>query len=289
MTDRLKADIALVSLTVLWGLSFTVVKTALQYSGTFTFLFLRFILATGIVALFLRKSDRSLLKEIARPGLILGSAMFLGFALQTLGLNLTTASRSGFLTGTFVVFTPFIAIPLIQSPVKARHLIAVAIVMIGIFLLTRPDLSDINLGDELTVLCAIVWALHTVLIGKYSSKERSKILAFYQLTLLSVMCLPLSFMLEGMRGIADVRVWGLAGIVAVTATALAFYLQARFQPKTSPQSAAVIYSLEPVFAALFANLLSGESPPNLIGAGLIIIGMVVAEYKGDWGSGTGDW
>jgi drug/metabolite transporter (DMT)-like permease len=275
----LKADIALVCLTVLWGLSFTVVKTALQYSGTFTFLFIRFALATGLIALFLRREDRELLKEVAKPGLILGSAMFLGFALQTVGLNLTSASRSGFLTGTFVVFTPFVAIPLVQVSVKFRQLFAAGLAIVGIFLLTRPDLSDINLGDELTILCAIVWAVHTVLIGKYSNKERSLALAFYQLSFIGVMCLPLSFMLEGMRGIADIRVWGLAGIVAVTATALAFYLQARFQPKTSPQSAAVIYSLEPVFAAVFANLLIGESAPNIVGAGLIIVSMVVAESR----------
>jgi drug/metabolite transporter (DMT)-like permease len=211
--------------------------------------------------------------------LILGSAMFLGFALQTVGLNLTSASRSGFLTGTFVVFTPFVAIPLVQVSVKFRQLFAAGLAIVGIFLLTRPDLSDINLGDELTILCAIVWAVHTVLIGKYSNKERSLALAFYQLSFIGVMCLPLSFMLEGMRGIADIRVWGLAGIVAVTATALAFYLQARFQPKTSPQSAAVIYSLEPVFAAVFANLLIGESAPNIVGAGLIIVSMVVAESR----------
>lgn len=279
LQQHIVADFALLLLTAIWGTSFPLVKTALQECGVFTFVAMRFILGTAALFIFARKVDKSSLRSALAPGLLLGFIVFIGFAAQTWGLVFTTASRSGFITGTLVVMVPFLAVLILRSPLKFRHLLAALLALAGIFLLTRPDITDLNPGDLLTLFCALSFAIHVVVLQRVSRKGFSLPLAFYQVALVAAVSVPFAGALEGFYGALSLKVWGLAALVAATSTAFAFWLQAHFQPLTRPQSAAVIYTMEPVFAALFAYLFIGESLPNPAGAALILAGMVVAEWR----------
>jgi drug/metabolite transporter (DMT)-like permease len=174
---------------------------------------------------------------------------------------------------------PFLAMPMLGSRLKFRHLVSAFTAMAGIFLITRPGFSRLNTGDLLTLFCALAFAFQTVMVQKVGNRGNSLHLTLYQILFIAIFSIPIAGLVEGFRGIASLKVWALAGTVGLTSTGLAFWLQAHFQPLTSAQTAAVIYSLEPVFAALFANLILNEDLPQPLGAGLIIAGMILAEWK----------
>jgi len=194
-------------------------------------------------------------------------------------MKFTTASMSGFLTGTLVVMVPLLAGPFLHERIRLRHLGAALAALAGVFVLTRPDSVHINIGDVMTLGCAFSFAMQMIYVQKYSREDNSLILAFYQALAVGVLCLPAAVWGEGFKGLNLPEVWGSALYMAAFCTALAFYLQCRFQPQTSAQAAAVIFSLEPVFAALFAHFTIGEAAPNFVGAGLILAGMAAAEWK----------
>ena len=279
LKPHIKADFALLFLTILWGLSFPLVKTALAECGTFTFLTVRFFIGTILLLPFMKKKDYSVLKQTAGAGLLLGAFIFVGFFTQTWGLALTTSSRSGFLTGTLVIMVPFLAVPILKQKLTRRHLIAAFSAMLGIFFLTRPDASEINPGDILTLICAAAFAFQTVVIQKVGRDDYSLALTLYQVAFVMIASAPVGLVSEGFRGITSPNVWMLAGIVGVTSTGLGFWLQTHFQPRTSAQSAAVIFTMEPVFASMFAAIILSEGLPNPIGAAFILAGMVVAEWR----------
>ena len=274
-----RADFALLFLTMLWGISFPLVKMALEDCGTFTFITIRFALGALILFPFSRKGARKLPREATGAGLILGISMFAGYSLQAWGLTMTTASRSGFITGTLVVMVPLLALPILKSKLKIRHLAAAFTALGGIFMLIRPDIDTLNLGDVLTFGCAFTFALQVVVLQKVGRDDLSFRLAFYQVIAVGILSLPCGIVFEGFRGVGSLKVLGLAGLLALISTAAAFWIQARFQPRTKPQTAAVIYCMEPVFATIFARIILGEAMPDIAGAALIIVGMVMAEWR----------
>lgn len=277
--QQFRAASALVFLCVLWGTSFPLTKTVLDNTGVFTFLSVRFLLGAAALYPFVRKGLKAQMLSTRRAGAILGFWMFLGFILQAGGMKFTTASMSGFLTGTLVVMVPLLAGPLLKDRIRLRHLAAALSALAGVFILTRPDSLKINIGDVMTLGCAFSFAMQMIYVQKYGTGENSGTLAFWQVLAVGVLCLPIAGLYEGFRGLDQPIVWAYAGYAAVFCTAIAFYLQCRFQPQTTAQAAALIYSLEPVFASLFAYFTIGEAAPNLLGAGLILAGMTAAEWK----------
>jgi drug/metabolite transporter (DMT)-like permease len=193
-------------------------------------------------------------------------------------LTLTSASKSGFITGTLVVMVPFLAKPILGSPLKSRQLLAALMSLTGVYFLNPNKIDNINPGDILTLFCALAFALHLVYLQKFSRIEISLPLTLFQIVMVAMLALPLGIFAEGLRGIDSWKVWGLAVYLALFCTALAYWIQTRFQPQTQPHTAAVIYMLEPVFAAFFAYLILSEAPPNLLGAGLILVSMMIAEW-----------
>jgi len=279
ITKHYKADLYLALLTMFWGTSFPLVKIAMGKTGVFTFLALRFLTAGAVMYPFLYKRMMQDLRELRKEGFVLGFWMFLGFILQTGGMKYTTASMSGFLTGTLVVIVPILAVPFLKSRLQAKHLGAAALAFAGVFLLTRPDRLTFNWGDVMTLGCAFCFAMQMIYVQKYGNAENSLGLAFYQIVAVGVLALPLAAGVEGFKGIDSPEVLGIVIWAAVVCTAIAFWLQCRYQPDTTAQAAAIVYSLEPVFAAVYAFILLGERVPSLWGAGLILGGMAAAEWK----------
>jgi drug/metabolite transporter (DMT)-like permease len=279
------ADLALFALTLCWGTTFLLVKNALAGTAPAVFLLLRFGVATAAVALVAALRRDRPTRAAVRHGLLLGVAMFAGFALQTLGLRSTTPARSGFLTGLSVLIVPFLARFLLRRRVSAAAWLGVALAVAGLLALTRPfgtDLPDVvRTGDLLTVGCAVAFAVQIVLVSEWSPRHALAPFTLVQVAAtfaLSALLLPL----EPPALTPSPALWATVAYSGVVMTAAAFFVMNWAQRRTSAVRAALIFSLEPVAAALFSHLVGGEPLVALdwLGGGLIVLGVVAGEVGG---------
>ncbi|HSN15418.1 MAG TPA: DMT family transporter [Anaeromyxobacteraceae bacterium] len=281
------ADLALLVLTLFWGTTFSLVKEALEGASVGVFLSLRFAVALVMVAsVWAVRGDRAG-RRLLRHGALLGLAMLAGFWLQTLGLRHTTPARSGFITGLSVVIVPFIARFFLGRPVRIASWLGVALAVVGLLVLTRPlgeaVTAEIRLGDLLTFGCALAFALQIVFTAEWSPRHPLAPFVAVQLgvTLLGALA---SIAIEGPRLApeAPARFAATVAFTGVVMTALAFFVMNWAQRHTSAVRAALIFSLEPVTAALFSVWYWGEplGPWELAGGGLIVLGVVLGEVGG---------
>lgn len=210
-------------------------------------------------------------------GSILGLALGLGYITQTYGLRITSAAVSGFITGMFVVFTPLIGAGILRRRVEKITWLAVFLATIGLAFLSLRGLS-IGKGEALTLLCAFGFALHIVGLGEWSSLHDSYLIAIIQLIVVSILCWIVSLS-HGYKAPPDYGVWGAVILTAIFATAIAFLVQTWAQSLIAPTRAAVIMTMEPVFAGFFAVLLGGEhlTIKIVIGGVLVISAMYLVE------------
>jgi drug/metabolite transporter (DMT)-like permease len=284
---RWSADLALAFISLIWGATFVIVKSALLDISTVYFLALRFALASlcmaPVLVIAFRKTDAPAVWRGLGGGAVCGVFLWLGYILQTAGLRYTSASRSAFLTCLYIVLVPPIAAAIERRKPKWGELAGLAVAAAGMFLLTAPrtgGFGQMNRGDLLTVGCAFAFALQIVVVGFYSQRQTFEPVAFGQVAsaaVLSGICLPVA---------PPHAVWTRGVLVAVLvtgilATALAFALQTWAQQRTSTTRAALIFALEPVFALATAVVFAGESPgaSALAGCALILVGIVLAELK----------
>ncbi|QSQ27938.1 DMT family transporter [Pyxidicoccus parkwayensis] len=279
-TQRLQADGALALITLFWGVTFVVVKDALGHGDPFSFLTLRFSVGAAVLSAL---AGRQVLNPVnLRRGLVLGAFLFVGFALQTLGLTLTTPSRSAFITGMSVVFVPLLSLVLFKRVPKVTSLLGVVLAAVGLYFLTRPEAGGegggLARGDVLTLGCAVAYACHITLTERYAPKEGVAGLVAVQLwsvALLSALCLP--FVTRRVEWtpsfVAAVLVCG------VLASAVAISVQTWGQARTTAVRAAVIYSMEPVFASAYSVALGYEvlGAREWAGGGLILLGVLVSD------------
>lgn len=285
--SRWRADLALVLVALVWGATFIVVKRALTEISTFYFLALRFTLASlCLLALFLgafRAARWDALGRGLRGGAAAGVFLWLGYTLQTFGLKYTTAGKSGFLTGFYIVLVPPIAAVIFRKRPQWIEVTGILIATAGILLLTLPSTHGelrVNPGDLLTISCAVAYAFHLLVLGYYSQRERFEIVAFGQLAataLLSALALPF----DPPKAVWGAHVVFAIVLTAVFATALAFALQTWAQQYTTPTRTALIFSLEPVFALAAAVLIGGEAltVTGVVGGTLILAGILAVELK----------
>jgi len=283
MTQRAKAEALLVFITLIWGWTFVVVKGALNDASPLPFLAVRFTLAGALLFVVLRRGplDRSSIP----PGFILGLLLFGGYVFQTSGLNYTTPSKAAFITGFSVILVPLILL----AQGTRMHVATIAGALLGvagIYLLVLPSgLREANRGDVLVLFGAISFAFHIVLVGKYVHLFPFEQLVPVQILTvgaLSAILLPLdrSFKLHWSGGLVMALV-----VTALLATGFAFSVQNWAQRYTPAAHTALIFALEPVFAALASRWLTGERLGGkvLLGCALVLGGMVVSEVWG--GSG----
>jgi drug/metabolite transporter (DMT)-like permease len=281
--------LALAIVALVWGTTFVVVKQALNEISTIYFLAVRFSLASICLLLLFARPLRRLPSRAVwrglRGGAIAGTLLWLGYILQTFGLKYTTAGKSGFLTGLYIVLVPLISAIIFQRKPRMRELGGIAAATVGMTVLTLPGMGahwEVNRGDLLTVGCAIAFALHLLLLGYYSQRE-----SFEAVTLGQIVCAAL---LSGLALAAEPpRANWSAGVIfaviltAVFATALAFALQTWGQQYTTATRTALIFALEPVIA-LATSVLVGEeelTAAGLVGGALILAGILGVELKPD--------
>ena len=260
MQSTTRAELSLVLITLVWGTSFLVVKDALSLTNPYWLLLLRFSVATGLVLLIFRRSLLHIDVSTAWKGAVLGFVLYLGFVLQTTGLEYTTPAKSAFITGINVILVPVFGILFFRSRLSLEVVLGVSTAFVGLFFLTRPDnLEKINRGDILTLCCALVFAVQILLVEQYSREVPTSLLTVLQLAAAAVWSLPLALLHSGpvLRGSG----WALSlsvGYLALFCTAVAFSVQIHAQRRVSAARAALIFSLEPVFAALASTVFYGE-------------------------------
>ncbi len=286
---RYIADAMLLLVTFAWGTTFVLVQDAISRIPVFTFLTLRFVIA-GVILLFigafLRKT-RSALGNSSTwwAGLMLGFWLFAGYALQTLGLLYTTAARSGFITGLSVVLVPLFSVWLLkQRPLRSVWWGA-AMATLGLFSLSGLSQNGLNLGDLLTLFCAVSFAIQIILVGKYASHSDPLALATIQIItvgILSALMIPITHTNVSLyvSSLSSPIVIEALAICIVFATILAYFVQTAVQRFTTTTHTALIFSLEPVFAAVTAYIWSNSRLTilEIIGSLLILAGMLVAEF-----------
>jgi len=282
MIRRLALSVLLLGVVAVWGWTFVVVKDAVAIYGVAPFLAVRFLIGAACIAPFCaHRLDRRTLRCGGLIGLVVGAA----FLLQTLGLERSTATNTGLVTGMFVVAAP-VANRLLFG-VRTRWVLwaAIGVSLVGLGLLTGGAPRGIAAGDWITLRAAVLFGLHVALLDRYSKHHHATVLAFGQLLgaalLLSAFWLLLAALGPSVAPFQwpSPAVWRALLITAVLATAVAFFVQTFVQKRLSAVETAMIIVLEPIFAAAFGYLLHGDrlTAVQLTGAVLMVAAVVVAE------------
>jgi len=274
-------EFLLITVTLFWGATFPIVKDAITTVPVLCFLWVRFALAALLLALLAGPHLLALDRPTIRRGILLGTLLFCSYAFQTFGLAWTSSANAGFLTGLNVVWVPLLAGPLLGKPAGSGARIGVGMALGGLFLLTWHTPWQLNPGDLLVVVCSFFVAFHILGLDAWTVGSNARALAFVQIATMAVLGCVGSLLFEP---VSWPRQWNSSLvsallITAVFATAYAFWVMTSFQRLTTPTRAALIYTLEPVFAAIFSVWLAGDRLSLLAwsGGGLIVLGMVVAE------------
>lgn len=273
---RVRADLALIGITVVWGTTFVIVKSALADLSTFVFLALRFLVAAIVLVPLYRKDVR---RTALGPGLLAGALLFTAYVFQTFGLELTTPSKSAFLTGLSIPMVPLASSLVYRTKPRAVEVTGILIATLGMMLMTLTAPFDMSRGDLLSLLCAVTFALHIVVIGHFSPIVGFESLAVIQIAVTAGAASILSPFAEPVRFRMTWAVVATVLVTGVLATALAFTTQAWAQQYTSATRAALIFALEPVVAWLTSWALTGETMAirGKVGAGIILAGILLVE------------
>lgn len=273
----LLATATLLAMTACWGSTFFLIHDLLDRIPAVDFLAVRFAIAGAAMLLLAPRAIARLSPETRRRAVMLGVLYGGAQILQTLGLAHTPASVSGFITGMYVVATPLLGAVLLRTRITAMTWGAVALAVAGLGVLTLDGLS-IGYGEAITLVAAVLYALHIVGLGAWSNVSEALGMAILQCLLIAVICLvaaaPGGIVLPDRPG--D---WISVLYMALFAGAAALLGQTWAQAHLPPTRSAIIMSMEPVFAAFFAVLLGGESVGvrMLVGGGLVVAAMLIVE------------
>lgn len=281
MNKQLKADLSLLLVTVVWGTTFVITKNALSHMETFNFLAIRFILAFITSSLLFYKNMKNINKVTLIYGVIIGIILFLGYALQTIGLNYTTASKSGFITGFSVIIVPIISAIILKRTPQKSTIIGVILAIVGLGFMTLNSSLIPNIGDFFTLIAAFFFAFHILSVERYTGDVDSISLAIIQIGVVGIISLIISLSFESFTIPTRTDTWIGILITSILATSGAYIIQNTMQKFTSATHTALIYTAEPVFSAIFAFILLHEimSPQAIFGSVLILSGMILGEVK----------
>ncbi|PLS03548.1 DMT family transporter [Neobacillus cucumis] len=289
MKKPLIADLSLLFVTFIWGTTFVLVQNAIDFLPPFAFNGIRFILAAILLFICLLLFDVKQLKlidlKLLSSGVFIGFWLFLGYVTQTIGLLYTTTSKAGFITGLSVVLVPLFSMFLLKQYPSKNAVFGVITATIGLFFLTLTDVSGLNIGDGFVFICAISFGMHIIITGKFSNRYPTLLLTVIQISTVALLSTIASFIFEDIR--TSVRMEILLSkdvlialvVTSIFATAIAFFIQTNFQKYTSATRVALIFAMEPVFAAIAGYFWAHErlSISALLGCILIFMGMIFAE------------
>lgn len=283
---RLKADLTLLFVSIIWGSSFVAQRVAGQMGSVYLFNGARYLLAALVVLPFAGRNifssrSRDQFKWMFGAGFIL----FIASALQQVGMVYTTAGNAGFITGLYVVLVPIVLFIGWKEQLRWLSVVAVGLAVGGAYLLSTAGRFEVRAGDALELAGALFWAFHVVVLGKFAPQFEAKSFSVGQLIVCGLLNLILGLFIEKSFPLD----WSLAAAVAYTAifsVGLCYTLQIWAQKHTPPADAALILSLESVFAVLTGWWLLGETlaPLQVLGCALIFTAVILSQFK-EWTSG----
>jgi drug/metabolite transporter (DMT)-like permease len=278
-TLRRVAELALVGVAAVWGLTFVMVQDAVELLPTPAFLAYRFIPAALLVAVVFWRPLRRLPRGGWRAGLLMGTFLTAGYLFQTFGLEETTVSNTGFITGLFVVLTPLMGAIFLRERVALLAWVAASVSALGLYLLSGAG-GDLNLrGDGLVLLASISFAAHILATSRAAARYDVGALLVVQLGVCGLICLAVAAAAGQLEAPEGSTVWSALIVTSLVASALAFFIQTFAQQHAPPARTALILASEPAFAGLFGWLLADErlSAVGWLGAGLIMAAIVAVE------------
>ncbi len=274
----MSALLARVAVTAVWGLTFVQVKDALELYPLFAFLAVRFAIATLTLAVPGRRRVGTLGRRGWGIGAMLGLLLAVGYALQSAGLERTTVSSTGFITGLYVVFTPLLALVVFRTRIAAAVWLGVGLSTVGLSLLSGVDAGRLE-GDALVLGASAVYSVQIVLMERYAPRFDAVALTLAEMAAAFIGFLVVAVALGQVEVPRGWTVWGALLVTGVFASALGFLVQTWAQRSLSATRTALAFALEPVFAAFFGFWLAGDrlGAWGWMGAALIMAGIVVAE------------
>lgn len=279
----LAADLSLLFVAVIWGGGFVAVKDALNNITPLYMMSIRLIGAGLLMAVVFYKQTLKITKKDIINGSIIGIFLFSGFAAQTIGLKYTTASKQAFLTAVYVIIIPFLSWAVYRVKPKWHSITAAILSFIGIALLSlKSDMQfDINIGDWLTLLCAVLFAAHIVSVSYYAKKSDPIALSVVQMIFSGILSLICALIFEPkFMGINKDAAFSIFYLV-VFSTMICFLIQNVAQKYTHPNHVGIILSLESVFGAILSIIFLHEvfTLNMVIGCVIIFLAIIIAETK----------
>ena len=270
-------EIGLFYCAAIWGATFYLVKGALDFVDPVVLVGYRFVLSALLLLPWVALRRRR--RQPWRAAAVLAALLAALYVSQTIGLGFTSASNSGFITGLFILFVPLFLFAFFRKKPSAPQAVAVAVALSGLWILTG-GVSSFNRGDAMTLIAAATYAGHLIATDVYVKDDADPVLlAFHQFWMTGAVCL-LGAALSGARfTVAAPQAVGVIAFLGLFPTLSAFFIQMVAQKRAAPVKVALIFSLEPVFAALFAWTLGGEPfrAASAAGGGLIVLAMVISE------------
>ena len=285
MKKQLSGAIALLGATVIWGSAFIAQSVGMDKIGPFTFQAVRCFLAVVFLfpasALFSR--GKPFWKSWADPalwrsGVICGLALFAASSLQQIGLVYTDAGKAGFLTAMYIVFVPFLGLFVGQRPGR-NALLSLIPAIVGLYLLSCTSVSGINKGDVLLLLCAVAFSVQILLIDRHCAGLDGLKLNCIQALVVTVLSVPWALLTETVDASLIAACWLPLGYAGIFSMGVAYTLQIVGQKRVAPSAAALLMSLESVFAALFGWLLLHETMTRaeVLGCALVFAAVVISQ------------
>lgn len=274
----MRAPVALIAVTAIWGVTFVQIKDALALYPLFAFLAVRFAIAVLTLAPVVVTRVRTLGRDGVVAGVALGALLASGYGLQTAGLDRTTVSAAGFVTGMYVVLTPVFALALFRLRAGAAVWAGVALAVAGLAMLSGISAGSTT-GDLLVLGAAALYAMQIVLMERFAPRFDPLAFTACEMAAACVGFVALAVALGQLHVPRGWTVWGALVVTGVFASALAYLVQAWAQQRTSATRTALIFALEPVFAGIFGYALEGDRLGALGWGGCAVIlgGIAVAE------------
>lgn len=279
LSRRTSSELSMLVVAFIWGATFVLVKDALRDIGPFLFLGLRFTLAFILLAAMAWDGMTKIRLDTIWYGCLLGLFLFIGYSFQTVGLKYTTSSNAAFITGISVVLVPILYAMINRKLPGLRTLVIVLMALGGLFLMSFPgDSLALSPGDTLELICAVGFALHIILVDRYSYRHNAVAITSVQILFVGLLSLIIGLSTEPWPGHITLSVASAVLITSLFATSLAFLLMNALQKYSTPTRFAVVLTTEPVFAAIAAFLWTGETltTQGHAGAALILLSMVIS-------------
>ncbi len=272
------ALVALILVTAVWGVTFVQVKDAVAIYPLFAFLAVRFAIASATLSFPAAKRLRGLGRGGIGGGAFLGLLLAAGYALQTAGLERTTVSSTGFITGIYVVLTPLIALLLYRSRIGLAAWGGVVVATAGLAMLSGIHAGSLT-GDLLVLVAAAVYSLQIVLMERYAPRYDALAFTFVEMAAAFVGLLVVALALGDLSVPRGWTVWGALLVTGVFASALGYLVQTWAQRRASATRTALAFTMEPVWTAFFGYTLAGDRLGALGwgGCAVIMAGIVLAE------------